>query len=182
MKTNLEILAQQGVVSRSMAESVSMRIKDLRKKAIQESFQDFGSSGHRLEYVATVRGVDYVDDAKAINLNSTWYALESMKRPVIWIAGGQGNETDWAAMKNLVSRKVRHLVCLGKDTRALQEAYGDLFPDLVEVGSMMAAVQAAYLMANEGDIVLLSPACSSFDLFESYQDKGLQFKKAVCEL
>ena len=182
MRTNLEILAQQGVVSRSMPESVALRIKDLRKKAIQDSFQDFGHSGHRLEYVATVRGVDYMDDAKASNLNSTWYALESMKRPVIWIAGGQGNETDWASMKDLVSSKVRHLICVGADNRAIHDAYGELFPDMVETSSMMAAVQTAYLLANEGDVVLLSPACPSFDLFESYQDKGLQFKKAVCEL
>ncbi len=182
MRTNLEILAQQGVVSRSMAESVSMRIKDMRKRAIQESFQDFGHAGHRLEYVATVRGVDYLDDAKACNLNSTWFALETMKRPVIWIAGGQGKDTDWNAMKDLVSRKVKHLICVGVDNKALHTAYGDLFPDMVEADSMMAAVQAAYLLANEGEVVLLSPACPSFDLFESYQDKGLQFKKAVCEL
>ena len=182
MRTSLENLAKQGVVSRSMAESVAMRIKDLRKKAIQESFQDFSHAGHRLEYVATVRGVDYIDDAKASNLNSTWFALESMTRPVVWIAGGQGKDVDWASMRDLVARKTRHLVCVGADNRALKEAYGDLFPDMVEADSMMTAVQAAYLLASEGDVVLLSPACPSFDLFESYQDKGFQFKKAVCEL
>lgn len=178
----MEILARQGVVSRSMAEAVSMRIKDLRKKAIQESFRDFSHAGHRLEYVATVRGVDYIDDAKACNLNSTWYALESMKRPVIWIAGGQGKDVDWASMRELVSGKVKHIVCLGTDNKAMIAAFGSAVGDIVETDSMMAAVQSAYLMASEGDVVLLSPACPSFDLFESYQDKGTQFKKAVCEL
>ena len=139
-----------------MAESVATHIRDLRKKVIQESFQDFRQVDHRLEFVAKVRGVEYIDDAKASNVNSTWFALENMTRSVVWIAGGKTDDIDFSSMRNLVGKKVKHIVCLGKDNSAITEAFGD--------------------------VVLLSPACPSFDLFESYQDKGMQFKRAVCEL
>lgn len=179
---NMETLARQGRVSRSMAESVALRIQDLRKKAIQDSFQDFRHAGHRLEFVAKVRGVEYIDDAKACNVNSTWFALENMTRPVVWIVGGKAKDTDFRSLRDLVSKKVRHIVCLGRDNGAVVKAFSDLVPGIVQTSDMAAAVQSAYLLAEEGNVVLLSPACPSFDLFESYQDKGDQFKKAVCEL
>ncbi len=182
-KMNMETLASQGrPVSRTMAESVAMRIQDLRKKAIQDSFQDFCHSGHRLEFVAKVRGVEYIDDAKASNVNSTWFALENMTRPVVWIAGGKAQGVDFASLRALVRKKVKHIVCIGADNSPVLEAFSDLVPGIVQTTDMPAAVQSAYLLAEEGNVVLLSPACPSFDLFESYQDKGMQFKRAVCEL
>ena len=182
MKMNMEILAKQGRESRTMAEAVALRIHDLRKRAIQESFQDFKQSGHRLEFVARVRGVEYIDDAKASNVNSTWYALENMTRPVVWIVGGRTKDADFTSMRELVRKKVRHIVCLGIDNKPIIEAFGDVVADIVETTSMQDAVHSAYLMANDGEVVLLSPSCPSFDLFESYRDKGMQFQKAVCEL
>ena len=181
-KFSIETLAKQGTVSRSMAESVATQIRDLRKKVIQESFQDFRQVDHRLEFVAKVRGVEYIDDAKASNVNSTWFALENMTRSVVWIAGGKTDDIDFSSMRNLVGKKVKHIVCLGKDNSAITEAFGDVVSNIIQTDTMPHAVQAAYLLAEEGDVVLLSPACPSFDLFESYQDKGMQFKRAVCEL
>lgn len=179
---NIEALAQQGHASVTMAETVAANIQNLRKRTIQESFRDFRQAEHRLESVARVRGVEYIDDAKSYNVNSAWFALESMTRPVIWIVGGQMKGEDFSVLRPLVSKKVRQIICLGTDNAPIAAALGDLVPDMVETDSMINAVQAAYLMANDGEVVLLSPACPSFDLFESYQDKGTQFKKAVYEL
>ena len=179
---NIETLAKQGYVSASMAETVSTHIQNLRKRTIQESFRDFRQSGHRMEYVARVRGVEYIDDAKSYNVNSTWFAIESMTRPVVWIVGGKTKDVDFAVLRPLVAKKVSRIICLGTDNAPIVEAFGDLIPDIVETDTMTNAVQAAYLMANEGEVVLLSPSCPSFDLFESYQDKGTQFKQAVYEL
>lgn len=181
MRMNIESLAIQGRESRSMAESVSMRIRDLRKKAIQDSFKDFRESGHRMEMVSKVRGVEYVDDAKASNVNASWFALESMTRPVIWIVGGVTTGCDFVSMRNLVEAKVKSIVCLGQNNEAIKSAFSDLVP-VMESFNMHDAVQTAYLLAEEGQVVLLSPACPSFDLFESYQDKGEQFRKYVSEL
>lgn len=181
MRMNIETLARQGRESRTMAETVALRIRELRKKTIQESFQDFRQAEHRMEFVAKVRGVEYIDDAKASNVNSTWFALESMTRPTVWIVGGQCKDADFASMRDLVKRKVRHIICLGQNNQAVRSAFGDMFR-IVETRTMADAVQSAYLMAEEGEVVLLSPACPSFDLFESYQDKGRQFKQAVFEL
>lgn len=181
MRMNIESLAKQGKESRSMAETVAMRIRDLRKKAIQDSFQDFRQAEHRMEFVTRVRGVEYVNDAKASNVNSSWFALESMTRPVVWIAGGMASEEDFTSMRQLVSKKVKHIICLGQNNDALKKAFSDIVP-VIECFNMHDAVQSAYLLAAEGQVVLLSPACPSFDLFESYQDKGEQFKKYVSEL
>ncbi len=179
---NIEVLARQGYTSGTMAETVASHIQNLRKRAIQESFRDFRQTGHRMEFVARVRGVEYIDDAKSYNVNSTWFALENMTRPVVWIVGGQTKDADFQVLRPLVAKKVSRIICLGSDNAPIAAAFGDLVSDIVETDSMIHAVQAAYLMANEGEVVLLSPACPSFDLFESYQDKGTQFKKAVYEL
>ena len=182
MKMNIETLAKQGYVSATMAETVAAHIQNLRKRAIQDSFRDFRQTGHRREYVARVRGEEYIDDAKSYNVNSTWFALENMTRPVVWIVGGQTKDVDFSVLRPLVAKKVCRIVCLGTDNAPIVAAFGDLISDIVETDNMANAVQAAYLMANEGEVVLLSPSCPSFDLFESYQDKGTQFKQAVYEL
>lgn len=182
MKMNIETLARQGYSSDTMAESVSTRIQQLRKRAIREIFQDFRQAAHRMEYVAKVRGVEYIDDAKSYNVNATWFALESMTRPVVWIVGGQTKDVDFSVLRPLVAKKVSRIVCLGADNAPIVAAFGDLVPDIVQTDTMFNAVHAAYLMANEGEVVLLSPSCPSFDLFESYQDKGEQFKQVVYEL
>lgn len=182
MKMNIETLAKQGYSSDTMAESVSARIQQLRKRAIREIFQDFRHSGHRMEYVAKVRGVEYIDDAKSYNVNASWFALESMTRPVVWIVGGQTKGVDFNVLRPIVAKKVSRIICLGSDNAPVVAAFGDIVSDIVETNTMSNAVRAAYLLANEGDVVLLSPSCPSFDLFESYQDKGEQFKQAVYEL
>src|SRR5690606_14853671 len=135
-------------------------------------FSSFQGLEHRLEFVATVRGVDFINDSKGTNLNSVWYALESMKQPVVLILGGQDKGNDYNEIKELIREKVHAIVCLGKDNSAISEALGGEVDELVGTRSAIDAVNAAYAMANKGDVVLLSPGCASFDLFKNYEDRG----------
>lgn len=166
----------------SMAAGIASRILDIRKDMLRESMSDFQSLPHRLEFVAKVSGVEFINDSKATNVNSTWYALESMERPVIWIAGGVDKGNDYTCMQDLVSKRVKAIVSLGVDNRAIHEAFGKRVDVIVNSSSMKEAVQMAMHLADKEDIVLLSPACASFDLFENYEDRGNQFKGAVREL
>jgi UDP-N-acetylmuramoylalanine--D-glutamate ligase len=135
-----------------------------------------------MEKVATIRGVEFINDSKATNVNSTWYALESMTKPVILILGGVDKGNDYALMEELVREKVKAIVCLGKDNKAIRHAFGKSTAFIVDARTAAEAVQAAFRLSEKGDVVLLSPACASFDLFKNYEDRGKQFKQAVHEL
>lgn len=166
----------------SMAAAVAARLVDVRKESIRESLADFENIEHRLEFVARIKGVDFINDSKATNVNSAWYALECMHNPVIWIAGGVDKGNDYSILAPLVKEKVKAIICLGKDNEKLKAAFGEMVETLVETQSMQEAVKAGYYLGKKGDVVLLSPACASFDLFENYEDRGHQFKKYVREL
>ncbi len=169
-------------VYNSMAAAISGQVLNIRKDVIRESLMDFQGVEHRLEHVLKVHGIHFINDSKATNVNSVWYALESMTTPVVWIAGGIDKGNDYAILKDLVKEKVKALVCLGKDNGKLTAAFGDVVPTIVETTSMEEAVRNAYFLATDGDTVLLSPACASFDLFDNYEDRGRQFKLAVRNL
>jgi len=163
----------------SMAAGIASRVLEIRKEVVRESFSDFENIEHRLEFVNSVHGIDFINDSKATNVNSTWYALESMEKPVIWIAGGVDKGNDYTMLHELVNGRVRALVCLGTDNVKIIDAFRELIPVIVEATTAEEAVQAAYRLGKKGDAVLLSPACASFDLFENYEDRGRKFKQAV---
>jgi UDP-N-acetylmuramoylalanine--D-glutamate ligase len=154
---------------------------DIRKNKIREAVQTFQSLEHRMESVATVRGVEFINDSKATNVNSTWYALESMSKSVVLILGGVDKGNDYALIRDLVQEKVKAIVCMGVDNSKIHEAFDGLVP-LADTGNAADAVRAAFQLAAPGDAVLLSPACASFDLFKNYEDRGTQFKLAVKDL
>ncbi len=166
----------------SMAASIVANSLLIRNDVIRESLMDFKNIEHRLEFVTAVKGVDYINDSKATNVNSAWYALESMKKPVVWIAGGIDKGNDYSSLVPLVKEKVRILICLGKNNIALHQAFSKHVDMIINVTSAKEAVQVANGMAFKTEVVLLSPACASFDLFESYEDRGRQFKYEVRNL
>lgn len=169
-------------VYNTLAAGIAARIFDLKKDIIRDSMVDFKSLDHRLEFVAKVSGVEFINDSKATNVNSTWYALETMSKPIIWIAGGVDKGNDYEVLKELVKGKVKAIVCLGTDNLRIHEAFSKHVDVLVNTQSAKEAVQIAYRLSDKGDAVLLSPACASFDLFENYEDRGNQFKTAVRSL
>jgi len=166
----------------SMAAGITASVLNIRKDIIRESLMDFQSVEHRLEPVIKVHGIEFINDSKATNINSTWYALESMTKPVVWIVGGIDKGNDYSELFEMVKKKVKAMVCLGVDNTKIHKAFDGMVPSVVDVTSMKDAVKKAYYYAKKDDIVLLSPACASFDLFESYEDRGQQFKQAVREL
>ena len=163
----------------SMAAGITGQILNIRKEIIRESLSDFQGVEHRLEYVLKVHGVRFINDSKATNVNSTWYALESMTKNVIWIVGGIDKGNDYNVLKELVKKKVKAIICLGKDNNKIHRAFAESTETILESTSMTEAVRTAYYLSKHGDTVLLSPACASFDLFENYEDRGRQFKTAV---
>lgn len=163
----------------SMAAAVVGRLEGLRKDTIRESFLDFRNVEHRLEKVSMVRGVEFINDSKATNVNSTWYALETIDKPIIWIAGGVDKGNDYENLLPLVEKKVRYIVAIGEDVLKIHHAFSKKVEMIVNTQSMEEAVKMAYHLSQDGDCVLLSPACASFDLFENYEDRGRQFKQAV---
>lgn len=163
----------------SLASSISSRIADIRKDVIRESLSDFENVEHRLEFVARVNGIEFINDSKATNVNSTWYALESMEKPTVWIVGGVDKGNDYADLMDLVKTKVKAIICLGTDNAKIIQAFEDFVDTIVEAGSANEAVAYGYRLATKDETVLLSPACASFDLFENYEDRGNQFKQAV---
>jgi UDP-N-acetylmuramoylalanine--D-glutamate ligase len=165
----------------TMAASIAGATMDIRKNKIREAVQTFENLEHRMEPVATVRGVEFVNDSKATNVNSTWYALESMTKPTILILGGVDKGNDYSLIKDLVEEKVKAIVCMGTDNSKIHEAF-DGVVKLVDTANAESAVQASFSLAAPGDVVLLSPACASFDLFKNYEDRGKQFKDAVKSL
>ncbi len=166
----------------SMAAGISARVAGVRKEKIRESLTRFEGLEHRLEFVATVRGIEFINDSKATNMNSVWYALESMTKPVILILGGQDKGNDYSEILGLVKEKVKAIVCLGVDNKAIHEAFDNVVNRIIDTQSAADAVNASYSFAESGDVVLLSPACASFDLFKNYEDRGKQFKDAVRNL
>jgi UDP-N-acetylmuramoylalanine--D-glutamate ligase len=181
---SIDDLALQGKHNayNSMAAGISARVLEIRKEIIRESLSDFENIEHRLEFVAKINGIDFINDSKATNVNSTWYALESMQTPTVWIVGGQDKGNDYDMLLDLVKEKVKAIVCLGLDNSKIIGAFSKAIPNIVEAQTADAAVQAAYRIAKKGETVLLSPACASFDLFENYEDRGRQFKHAVRRL
>lgn len=184
MTTSIHDLALKGQHNQfnSMAAGISARAAGIRKEKIRDCFETFGGLAHRLEYVATVRGVEFINDSKGTNLNSVWFALESMKKPVVLILGGQDKGNNYNEIMDLVEEKVKAIVCLGVDNVNIIKSFGEVIPNIVETRSAVDAVNAAYALADSGDVVLLSPGCASFDLFADYQDRGNQFKEAVLKL
>lgn len=166
----------------SMAAGIVGKVLGLKNESIRESFADFSGLEHRLEFVAKVHGISFINDSKATNINSTWYALESQNEPVIWIVGGIDKGNDYSLITDLVKKKVKAIVCLGKDNTRIHEAFGKLVDILVNTETMQDCVQMAYRLGKNGDVVLLSPACASFDLFENFEDRGNQFKQMVRQL
>jgi UDP-N-acetylmuramoylalanine--D-glutamate ligase len=166
----------------SMAAAIAGKVLNIRKETIRESLTDFQGVEHRLEPVIMVAGINFINDSKATNVNSTWYAIECMKTDVVWIVGGIDKGNDYSELFPVVRQKVKAIVCLGKDNKKIVESFKDIVPTIVETTSMEEAVRSAYYLAHKGDTVLLSPACASFDLFNNYEDRGRQFKQAVRNL
>ncbi len=165
-----------------MAAAIIANILEVRNESIRESMSSFQNMEHRLESVAKVNGVEYINDSKATNVNSTWYALESMDKPLIWIAGGIDKGNDYKDLKPLVRDKVKLIICLGLENIKIHRAFQGDVDMIINTSSATEAVHVASRMAEMGDAVLLSPACASFDLFESYEDRGRKFKQAVRNL
>lgn len=178
---NLYELGLQGKHNQfnSMAAGLAASAVGVKNDTIRESLSDFNSLEHRLEFVADVHGVQFVNDSKATTVDAVWYALESFDKPVIWIAGGVDKGNDYSKLTEIVQQKVRLIVCLGKDNRKIHEAFSKVVDMIVNTGSAEDAVRSAYHFSNPGDVVLLSPACASFDLFANYEERGQKFKEAV---
>ena len=166
----------------TMAACVAAATIDIRKEKIRDAVMDFQGVEHRLEPVATVRGVLFINDSKATNVNSVWYALESMTRPTVLILGGVDKGNDYGLIRELVQEKVKAIVCMGTDNQKIHEAFKDIVPTIVDAYSAADAVQTSFQLAEKGDAVLLSPACASFDMFKNFEDRGQQFKQAVRNL
>ena len=166
----------------TMAASIAATTLGIRKEKIREAVSNFHSLEHRMEFVATVRGVDFINDSKATNVNSTWYALESMQKPTVLILGGVDKGNDYELLADLVTEKVKAIVCMGTDNKKIIEFFKDKVATIIEADSAKKAVNASFKLAEKGDVVIMSPACASFDLFKNYEDRGRQFKESVKEL
>ena len=166
----------------SLASGIASRILEIRKEAVRDSLSDFVNVEHRLEFVAKVHGIEFIDDSKATNVNSTWFALESMEHPTVWIVGGVDKGNDYSELLGLVKDKVKAIICLGKDNAKIFEAFENDVETIVEASTALEAVAYGYRLAKKDETVLLSPACASFDLFENYEHRGNEFKNAVRSL
>ena len=166
-------------VQNSLASGIASRLVEIRKEVVRDSFSDFQNVEHRLEFVAKVHGISFINDSKATNVNSTWFALESMETPTVWIVGGVDKGNDYSELLDLVKDKVKAIICLGTENQKIKDTFNGVVETIVEAGSAMEAVSYGYRLAKKEETVLLSPACASFDLFENYEDRGNQFKSAV---
>ena len=169
-------------IKNAMAATAVAQLLNIRKQTIRESLTNFQGAEHRLEKVLKIQGVQYINDSKATNVNSVFYALDSMTTPTVWIVGGVDKGNDYDELMPLVREKVKAIVCLGVDNTKISNAFNNVVDVMVETTSMSEAVQIAQRLAEKGDSVLLSPACASFDLFENYEDRGKQFKQAIYNL
>lgn len=166
----------------SMAAGIASMVFEIRDDQLRESLSNFTGVEHRLEGFLKVHGIEFINDSKATNVNSTWYALESVLKPIVWIVGGIDKGNDYSMLEDLARKKVKAIVCLGKNNQKIHDSFDGVVKNIVDASSMEEAVKAAYYLARNGDTVLLSPACASFDLFENYEDRGIQFKKEVRNL
>ena len=165
-----------------MAAGITAVKLNIRKEKVREAMGNFQNSPHRMEHAGLVRGVEFINDSKATNVNSTWFALESMDKPVVLILGGVDKGNDYSILQDLVKAKVKAIVCMGKDNSKIKDAFDKTVPLMVEADSADEAVELSFRIAEKGEVVLLSPACASFDLFKNYEDRGDQFKNAVKKL
>ncbi len=166
----------------SLASGLASKLLDIRNESIRDSFADFVNVEHRLEFVAKVHGIEFINDSKATNVNSTWFALESMEKPTVWIVGGVDKGNNYEELKELVKAKVKAIICLGIENQKIIDTFSDVVETIVEAKTAVEAVGFGYQLARKDETVLLSPACASFDLFENYEDRGNQFKAAVRQL
>ena len=179
--SELSLLGKHNV-SNSLAAATAANILKIRKEVIKKSLMSFKSVEHRLEPVLTIGGVNYINDSKATNVNATYFALESMKTPVVWIVGGKDKGNDYNEVLPFVKSKVHTIICLGADNSKIIEFFSPYIPQIIDTNNIKDCVEQAYKSAQKGDTVLLSPACASFDLFNGYEDRGEQFKQAVKQL
>ncbi len=182
MSTDFLTLDGQHNVKNAMAAGLASMLVGVRKEAIKQSIQTFQGVPHRLEKVLKINHVEYINDSKATNVNATYYALDGIKKSIVWIVGGVDKGNDYSELMPMVREKVKGIICLGMDNSKLFETFGNVVEPMVETTSMEEAVKIAYKMASRGDAVLLSPACASFDLFNNYEDRGDQFKAAIRKL
>jgi UDP-N-acetylmuramoylalanine--D-glutamate ligase len=184
MEMRTDSLALEGShnLKNTMAATTAAKLVGIRKEVIRDSIQNFQGAAHRLEKVLKIHHVQYINDSKATNVNATYYALESMKTPTVWIVGGEDKGNDYKVLMPLVREKVKAIICLGLDNTKIKEAFGNVVDLMVETYAMSEAIKVAYKIAERGDTVLLSPACASFDLFKNYEDRGNQFKEAIKNL
>ena len=177
----MQELALQGKhnIFNSMAAAMAARVFEVKDSVIRQSMIDFQNVEHRLEYVLTVHGIDFINDSKATNVNACWFALESMTKGVVWIVGGVDKGNDYSELAEMVDEKVKAIICLGENNQNIIDAFKDKVNTIVQASTMSEAVNQSYSLANKGETVLLSPACASFDLFANYEDRGVQFKKSA---
>ena len=177
----MQELALQGKhnIFNSMAAAMAARVFEVKDSVIRQSMIDFQNVEHRLEYVLTVHGIDFINDSKATNVNACWFALESMTKGVVWIVGGVDKGNDYSELVEMVDEKVKAIICLGENNQNIIDAFKDKVDTIVQASTMSEAVNQSYSLANKGETVLLSPACASFDLFANYEDRGVQFKKSA---
>lgn len=166
----------------SLASGLASKLFEIRNESIRDSFADFVNVEHRLEFVAKVHGIEFINDSKATNINSTWFALESMEKPTVWIVGGVDKGNNYDELKELVKARVKAIICLGVENQKIIDSFSDVVETIVEASTAVEAVGFGYQLAKKDETVLLSPACASFDLFENYEDRGNQFKAAVRQL
>jgi UDP-N-acetylmuramoylalanine--D-glutamate ligase len=180
----LEALAKQGNanVYENLAATVAGRITETRKSRFRDWFSDFGNTEHRLEFVANIHGIEFINDSVSVSLNGAWFALESASKPVIWIAGNGHRRKDLESLKPLVASKVKAIICLGNENQSLHEIFGDLEIPIADTYTMGEAVEAAYYLGRKGDAALFSPGCPVDDNFENAEERGWAFRKAVKKL
>ena len=182
METEYIALEGKHNMKNAMAATSVAKLMQIRKETIRESLSNFQGVEHRLEKVLKIQNVQYINDSKATNVNATFFALDSMNAPTVWIVGGVDKGNDYSELMSLVHEKVKAIICLGVDNKKIIDAFGNVVDVMIEVDSMSDAVKMAQRLAEKGDNVLLSPACASFDLFENYEDRGKQYKNAVQNL
>ena len=182
METEYIALEGKHNLKNAMAATSVAKLMQIRKETIRESLSNFQGVEHRLEKVLKIQNVQYINDSKATNVNATFFALDSMNTPTVWIVGGVDKGNDYTELMSLVNEKVKAIICLGVDNKKIIDAFGNIVDVMIEVDSMNDAVKMAQRLSEKGDTVLLSPACASFDLFENYEDRGRQFKQAVQNL
>lgn len=182
METEYIALEGKHNMKNAMAATSVAKLMQIRKSTIRESLSNFQGVEHRLEKVLKIQNIQYINDSKATNVNATYFALDSMNTPTVWIVGGVDKGNDYNELMSLVREKVKAIICLGVDNKKIIDVFGNVVDMMIEVDNMSDAVKMAQRLSEKGDTVLLSPACASFDLFESYEDRGKQFKQAVKNL